>query len=529
MADLLADFKATLETGNRLLQMQAYMHPPEIMKESIKGLAESLVTKACGIPFVSVEQVEALHTLITGSILEKDQQAKLTSVLTAKCFASTRGSGETQKDASVTKQAVQLMTAICAYMSQKDWVILEDPHHSTLQKIDTVCERCRKVGLTHPSEVTFKHLATLVARVHCAGSTPEQLYNLVRELKQAFAARKGTRVGCSRLPRFPESPSFLPDGVYECGYPDPDDQPAKRELDGLHQIFVRVPLRVSNKSIQSCSSSGASSSQLVAAPQPLQTDGIPAIMQALGGLLSQLQPAPGRQQGSPLITFLNGQQAPQTPAQGYGQAGAQGWPIAMPSSPTVALQGSSPPSGGISLANQLQSLVAAPIQDPVSAGAVGVADSQLALPPLAGGAIHAAGSGVATGGAATHEDVVARMLAIARGPPADDGAAGAADGAATAVKRPRLTAKTKAELYKKPAAASKGKAAGGVKDAGLILGCSKCRGTHIAVLVMLSFRFPMHVCILGCKTDDVCAVKMYSHVRRFLQLTRFVCITSTRP
>ena len=343
MADLLADFKATLETGNRLLQMQAYMHPPEIMKESIKGLAESLVTKACGIPFVSVEQVEALHTLITGSILEKDQQAKLTSVLTAKCFASTRGSGETQKDASVTKQAVQLMTAICAYMSQKDWVILEDPHHSTLQNIDTVCERCRKVGLTHPSEVTFKHLATLVARVHCAGSTPEQLYNLVRELKQAFAARKGTRVGCSRLPRFPESPSFLPDGVYECGYPDPDDQPAKRELDGLHQIFVRVPLRVSNKSIQSCSSSGASSSQLVAAPQPLQTDGIPAIMQALGGLLSQLQPAPGRQQGSPLITFLNGQQAPQTPAQGYGQAGAQGGPIAMPFSPTVALQGSSPP------------------------------------------------------------------------------------------------------------------------------------------------------------------------------------------
>ena len=533
MADFVGDFKATLVTGDKLLKMQQATQPPEVLKDTIKGLAESLLTKACCLASVTAVQVEELHALVSSSILEPEQQAKLMQVLTSRCLAGA-GSGDLcPRAANSTKQTVQLLTNPSAFMTNKDWAILNDKFQDMPQKAIIVCDRCRLLGLSHPSEATFKHLATMVARVHAPSATPDQLYCMVRELKAAFAARKGDQVGCSRLARFPDAPGHLPDGVLKSGYPEPEDPPANLQLDGLHPIFARCPLRLSNKAIASSSSSLPSTSQHLAVP-PLQQDGVPPIIAALGGLLQQLTGQAGWQQqqqqqaGAPsLITFCPPQShpgqlggamlgalagapsrhgSPTHTKSEFGSPGAGSELLSDESQGQLALVGAASGSGGGQLAihggassdgGQLALQGAASGASNIGAGSSGSELSALLGAGPTGIAAPVAG-GEKVAAAAASDDLVGKLLSLAAKPPPTEELEPA--------KKVRLLAKTcKTGVLKKPAAAMP------MEDGGLLLGCLKCRGMpHCAY-----YLSGVHTSDCTSEHLSVCRLSLFASADRF--------------
>ena len=524
MTDLVEDFKATLTTGDRLLKLQKDSAPAGMFADTVKGLVESLLTKACCIPLIKVEQVEEMHGLLKASVLEEEQQAKLMQVLTSRCFAGAGGSRPGATEAHVSKQSVQLLSSPSVFMTAADWVILEDAYQAMSVKVQTVCDRCRLLGCSHPSEVTFKHLATMLARVHCPDAVPDQLFGIVRELKQAFALQKGVAVGCSRLSRFPELPTLLPDAVLQSGYPDPADPPASRLLDGLHPIFARVPLRLSNRSIGGGShpsiAQGSSQGAHAIVPQA-QQDGASAIMSALGGLLQQLTGQQAirpqhaqQQQGPPIITFCNPGAAAQaiggTPP---GARTVQRMPLQ--GSPTVKTELGSPASTEqLSDESQLQdqswgraSSIGTQLAlggGPAAAGggnalgllALGSGHTVFAGEPAAGAsAVDAAGARVAAKSedAAGGEDLVAKLLNIAKAPSDDKPGkkvrynsktkpGTTATKLETAIAKSKTAAaKGKATKSKTPIATSSGAASSSAAGS-LVLGCPKCRGTPHTLL-----------------------------------------------
>ena len=71
------------------------------------------------------------------------------------------------------------------------------------QKIATITNRFRLLGLTNPTEATFKKLAAVLIAKHCMRASPEQMYNIVLEMKNSFSIRRKEAVWGSSVGRVP--------------------------------------------------------------------------------------------------------------------------------------------------------------------------------------------------------------------------------------------------------------------------------------------------------------------------------------
>ena len=245
---LLVDLKHMLDNANRLLVAQQSVMEQTQFTAVVASLHDSILAKIAGLPSVSIAEYHELAGIIGMTVFSVAQKAKLNTVLTSRCLSALQGLGD--MPAAASKQQTQGCNYPSVFLTHHDWHTMDDPHKSAMQKISTVVNRFRLLGLTNPTEMAYKHLAALVIATHCAGSTPEQMYNIVVELKNAFGARRKESPPCFRMAEFPDSPSFLPATVASSGYPDPHDRHADRCIDGLAEILATIPLRLSNRCLR---------------------------------------------------------------------------------------------------------------------------------------------------------------------------------------------------------------------------------------------------------------------------------------
>ena len=330
-----------IRSMNDLLVMQKWSMSKDQWDSTLKGLAESLLAKVCGIGTITVAECTEVCEAVNKSVLTDGYKGQLSTALTARCFAD----GAAAAAAAPAKAETQLMHYPLAYFTPSDWVLLGDPYRGVTQKVEVVCNRLRAIGCTHPDEQSYGYIAGVVAAVHCPSAAPDSLYSLVLETKAAFHTARGTRPGCVRLPRFPDEPKFLPEEVFKHGYPDADDQPVLKSIDGFQALVSSIPLRKTRKSIRHA---GAGSSSQVASLQPQHQQqqanmGLLGLQQLLGGLLQQL---PSMQAGnSPPITIFGrgGGQGSQAGGSVHLPSAIPGTPLRSLSAGTLTSVASSPP------------------------------------------------------------------------------------------------------------------------------------------------------------------------------------------
>ena len=115
-------------------------------------------------------------------------------------------------------------------------------------KIAVVVHRLWKVGLTCPSEATIKYMVAVVAAAHCpdaeAGTLPSMVLEMNSVVENTFLQQG---FALQHLKVFPEDPKDLPEPLYKNAYDH--ENPVVAKLDRFQEVFLRVPLRNTNKAI----------------------------------------------------------------------------------------------------------------------------------------------------------------------------------------------------------------------------------------------------------------------------------------
>ena len=446
---LLVDLKHMLDNANRLLVAQQSVMEQTQFTAVVASLHDSILAKIAGLPSVSIAECHELAGIIGMTVFSVAQKAKLNTVLTSRCLSALQGLGD--MPAAASKQQTQGCNYPSVFLTHHDWHTMDDPHKSAMQKITTVVNRFRLLGLTNPTEMAYKHLAALVIATHCAGSTPEQMYNIVVELKNAFGARRKESPPCFRMAEFPDSPSFLPATVAASGYPDPHDRHADRCIDGLAEILATIPLRLSNRCLRPAAkgvASAAAESHVDATASGVIAQVLSHLGMSMGGMQAPRQ--------DPLITFLNrpgGQQHPQLQQQQQqqGTIARMPFPQAITGMPPHTPAGAHMHALPIGPAGGMAGAVGGALPPAQALHRGGSSGSGSPFPPLegiGGAAGHAAGAGhagevlaAACGEEKKPERIVDLMEAIAGGPPKPEAVAAADGEAAASMKTPMKSTK----------------------------------------------------------------------------------------
>ena len=239
------DFLQTLQKGTEVIAMQKHILSTDQMTQIVEGLQQSLMLKASSMPVVTPDAAQHICQEIRGSsVLTADHTAKLTTLIASRCLHGI--AAEAPHIAS--KAQLQSIHTPSLFMTHADWGILNDEHRSCASKCNTVCDRMRSIGLTHPTEASYRALAAIVVACHCRQGTTQQWFGIVKELKAAFTAKKTEKVAVIRMAAFPDGPDGLPENIMSNAY-EAVDPPAKVIIDGLHEIVRGIPLRISNKAV----------------------------------------------------------------------------------------------------------------------------------------------------------------------------------------------------------------------------------------------------------------------------------------
>ena len=236
-----------LLNANGLLTKQQGVVDGDQFQAIVASLHDSIVAKVTALPTVSVQQCEELADIIHQSVFTAAQKARPNTVLTSRCLTGMHG---IEVPAAAGKTTTQECTHPSVFLTQRDWATVEDPHRSAGQKMTTIVNRFRMLGMTNPTENAFQKLAAIVVAKHCPGASLEQMYNIYMEMKDNFHSRRQYPVDVLRLAKFPDATAFLPDSVKASGYPDPSDQPVDMFVDGIAQNALAVPQRNTNKALR---------------------------------------------------------------------------------------------------------------------------------------------------------------------------------------------------------------------------------------------------------------------------------------
>lgn len=148
------------------------------------------------------------------------------------------------------------------YMTPGDWAVLDNEKVAYWKKVQTVCERFRKLGIHHLAETTVKWaLSMLVAIMSShAHKLPEYqvLHSMVKDFKDTF---QSTPIADVRgLLDYPKKASDLPNLIYKSCYKD-DGAPEPRHIERVIQVSRHLPLRCTSKLLASKQPSSSGSNE----------------------------------------------------------------------------------------------------------------------------------------------------------------------------------------------------------------------------------------------------------------------------
>jgi len=231
--------------------------------------------------------------------------------------------------AAATK--LQVMLYPNNFLAGSDWPQLDSLNLATTESV--VCARLKRGGLEHPSEMTVKMIASVVACCHYPTTLPDAdaALGIVHEIKRLFRVNTGTAVPAEPLIEWPDMPSKLPASVWGRMY-DPDDGPEPRYLPRMSVMMSHIPLRSTRKTLTKLP---------VITDQAQPTSSSPVSVGGVLQVLMQLVSAQGRlSTPGPMIQDIT----PDTLAH-YGQAAARPSALAITAgAPPATPETSLPPS-----------------------------------------------------------------------------------------------------------------------------------------------------------------------------------------
>jgi hypothetical protein len=218
----------------KFVQSQEGLLPPAVIAANMDGMVNSLLLQLGNIALTTANAT-LLNTAVSESKFSEEHKLKLATTIASRVSV-----------APIPTKKTQTLTAVLGYFTETDWAFFEDKAVLMFHKVGRLADRCRLLGLVNPSEATVKHLAAVIAVAHCPTGAPQELHQLVLHVKQSISSFKGSIQ--AMVTRFPDNPDELPQDVFAAAYPS--DKPVTKKCPGFQAVLGKIPLRVSNKSVQ---------------------------------------------------------------------------------------------------------------------------------------------------------------------------------------------------------------------------------------------------------------------------------------
>ena len=156
----------------------------------------------------------------------------------------------TPKGGKTQVRGVQTIKDVRNYFTAGDWAVFEDEKLTLSQKVSTGADRMMLLGMRNPSEATVKSIAAAIAAAHFPTAPAQQLHALVVDVKMAMHARRNHNTGTGQhLTRYPDNPQNLSQSMWTAAYPNGD--PIQKDISGFTVLLNRIPLRTSNRQLNS--------------------------------------------------------------------------------------------------------------------------------------------------------------------------------------------------------------------------------------------------------------------------------------
>ncbi len=442
-----ADLIREIEGASQFLGSQSVLSPDVFLT----SLSNSLRLKVSQISKLSMQDATSLNLAINSSAFPVAAKKDLLQQVMQSAL-------EASGNPPPARKATQTLSHPCEYFTEGDWEVMNNRGTPLGVKIMRVMDRFLLMGLTNPSESTVRNLAGVIAACHCPDASPQLLHGIVAELKNIASTRKCLPSALVHLATYPSRPQDLPQEHWDACY-TATDSPCSRTVQSYASIVLRVPLRSTNKSVQSSTS-------------PPHHQSVSSMMEAL--IHQYLQ-----EKGEPKVVFANASAAASGSADSVPSDSPPlaGWPAAPSGSKLFALM---PPS----------------LPTPVQGGGSGDTSVRPKPPPLA-----LADRPATAVGDEDADDAVSRLEQLATGAAGKSQGKGkgrakarpdASSCAQVKVKakgkaQSKTAAKSAAKAHAKHAAntqakkvvksQAKGKAKSKASSRSLLLGCGKCRGS----------------------------------------------------
>ena len=139
----------------------------------------------------------------------------------------------------------QLLLSICEYLSEADWILIDNGTCSPMQIMQVIANRLSRLGVRSLHEQTVKWSVALVVWIMRKRSNELPSYGSIFEyvctFKELYKQHKGPYPHRMLL-NFPMTPDGLPDEVRNHAY-DAEDGPISRSLPHFQSLGEQVPLR----------------------------------------------------------------------------------------------------------------------------------------------------------------------------------------------------------------------------------------------------------------------------------------------
>ena len=442
--------------------------------QSVASMASSISRQIEAAPSIDMSEAVKLNDAISASPFSPSSKAELAGAVARKVMGQ---SGP----AATGRKVLQQLTTTWAYLTQSEADYLAEPTHTMAQKTTRLVDRLTLIGLFHASEASFKHIVATLAAMHSPNMAAPELHGLVLDLKRACRSRTPP-LTLHQIHQYQACPRDLPKEIFDAAYgaeaPGDMAEPA-----AYKSILARVPVRCTKKDLHPA----AAVAQSAVNPMQLMQAFIQQFTSASAQQRLQAQP--------PHITYYAEAQPNSSPAKHTRAAPAieltprlaQGQSESTHSLASSSTQHSEivpflahrvPAGGGagqIAAASQPASISSVVVPPAGVGGIVATDAAALATRAAVGNLKHPAASHAAIGGeVATEElDSVAAMEAMAKC---------ASQGGLT-LKKPasapaKPSATAAASVLKRPAA----QPVAHTKRLRILLGCGKCRGSHIGCI-----------------------------------------------
>ena len=173
--------------------------------------SQNVIRRLRQLKSVTPEQSMELQELLMDGPWTSEQKASMVSLLTNAVGMGGQG-GPSMR---------QTVTSFAAYLSPTDVATLSNPDVNSYVKIDVLASRAMSIGLTRPSEPSFRNILA-AGSAHGLSISPQERLPFLNELK-----RKLRKVSMqSTVQHYPATPAELDSEMLEAAY-GADDRPSQ--------------------------------------------------------------------------------------------------------------------------------------------------------------------------------------------------------------------------------------------------------------------------------------------------------------